>query len=192
MSLFNDPHTDNAAAPQADGYAFASEGFDNFMDDFAAPKQEQGVADDFDGLDDLPGASGSDSGDGTLPDHLQASPGVARASAGMLTVAIDSTLSALLGMLAQSTPDAFKADDTQRDELQQALTQYIRLKGGDIPPGVTLAILLVSIYGGKAASAVQLRRANKRNRELETEVQRLNARLEEEQRKNRKSTREEA
>lgn len=172
------------SSPAPGGYAFASQGFDDYMADLNTPKQEQpGTGDDFAGLDDLnppappEGEEGGEGGDGTLPDHLQTPLSVARASASMLTIALDSTLSAILGVVADDDPARFKADPDQREELKAAFTEYVRLKGGDIPPGAALALLVASIYGGKCALAVQLRRANRRARQLESQVADLREQL---------------
>lgn len=183
MSLLTDPAATG-------GYQFASQGFDDYMADFNTPKQEQpGSGDDFSGLDDLnpPPAPGEGEGEdgGTLPGHLQTPVSVARASASMLTIALDSTLSAILGVVADDDPARFKADPDQREELRAAFTEYVRLKGGDIPPGAALALLVASIYGGKCALAVQLRRANRRARQLESQVADLQARLDRRERPSR-------
>lgn len=166
MSIFNEP-SQNASSE----YNFASGDISVFMDEFNTPKQHQDIQeDDFPDFE-VP----EDETDNVLPDKLQTSTSVARSSASMLTIALDSSLSSVFGLIANDSPDTFRADSAQREELQKALTEYIKLKGGDIPPGVTLIILILSIYGGKGVMAVQLRKANKRNEELEKENARLKA-----------------
>ena len=159
-------------------YKFASGGISDFLEDFNTPKQPQNLSDDL--FNDFPSEEPEAEND-VLPDKLKTSTSVAKASASILTIALDSALSSVFGLIADESPEDFKADDDQREELQKAFTEYTKLKGGEIPPGLTLLILVVSIYAGKGITAVQLRKANKRNKQLEVENARLRALHEKEQ-----------
>ena len=158
-------------------YKFASAGITDFLEDFNTPKQPQNIDENYSELENLE----TEEPEKVLPDKLQTSASVAKSSASILTIALDSALSNVFGLIAKDSPDNFKADDEQREELQKAITEYTKLKGGDIPPGLALVILVISIYGGKGIMAVQLRKANKRNEELEAENARLRGLNEKEQ-----------
>lgn len=151
MSLLDEPK---------DEYKFVSNGISGFLDEYQQPKQEQPINDTV--FDDFPTDTEEipDEHPNGLPDKLQASPSVARESAKILTTALDSSLSGIFGFIAKSEASDFKADPDQRDDLESAFAAYIKLKGGDIPPGIALLLLVVSIYGSKGALAIQLRKAN--------------------------------
>jgi hypothetical protein len=55
----------------------------------------------------------------------------------------------------------------------------MELKGGDIPPGVMVIILIFSIYGLKIPTAIQLRKANTIIATQRAENKKLRAELEE-------------
>jgi hypothetical protein len=145
------------------------------MSEFNVPKQEQNISEypESDSLFSEIEDENEEPGNDILPDKLQTSTTVAKASASILTIALDSTLSSAFALIANDKPETFKADETQQEELQKAFTEYIKLKGGDIPPGIALIILILSIYGSKGVMAVQLRKANKKNELLERENARL-------------------
>ena len=156
----NNSLLDGSNNPENNPYNFVSSGISGFMDEYQQPKQEQNIREDV--FDDFPAELEEiheKQPDG-LPERLQASASVAKASAKILTTALDSTLSGVFGFIAKGDSVDFRADDAQREDLETAFAEYIKLKGGDIPPGVALIILVLSIYGGKGALAFQLRKAN--------------------------------
>ena len=181
MSLLN-----NISTEENKPYNFVSSGISGFMDEYQQPKQEQNIREDvFDAFPTEPEEIHDEQPDG-LPERLQASASVAKASAKILTTALDSTLSGVFGFIAKGDSTDFRADDAQRDDLETAFAEYIKLKGGDIPPGVALLILVISIYGGKGALAFQLRKANTEKELLtqravaaERETERLREKLKE-------------
>jgi hypothetical protein len=166
---------ENPQKPQE--YNFASGGISDFLEDFNTPKQSKDINEDFSELESIE----YEKSEKILPDKLQTSASVAKTSASILTIALDSALSSVFAFIANESPEDFKADDDQREELQKAFTEYTKLKGGEIPPGLMLIILVISIYAGKGITAVQLRKANKRNEQLEAENARLRALHENEQ-----------
>lgn len=155
-------------------YQFASGGIDGFISEFQQPKQPQDI-DETAGLEEL---------DTMQPEpdekpQLQASAGVANATASLLTIALDSSLSTVLGMVAGDETENYKADPEQRDELEKGIARYLQIKGvDDIPPGVALLILVVSIYGGKGAMAIQVRKFKKLNEEKDRKIAELMEKLE--------------
>ena len=164
------------AAPTTEKpYQFASGGIDGFISEFQQPKQQQDIDENagFEELDDLQEQE-------TEKPQLQASAGVANATASLLTIALDSSLSTVLGMVAGGDTSDYKADPEQRDELEKGIARYLQIKGvDDIPTGVDLLILVVSIYGGKGAMTIQVRKLNKQNEEKDRKIAELMEKLKE-------------
>lgn len=154
MSLLNQPTAGS-------DYTFASTGIDDFITDFSRQKQETGV--NSDSLNDIPDFEPEPEQE-PLPD-LKAKAGVAKATGALLTTVLDTTLSTAIAMYAGDEPANYKADPEQRDDLQAAISEYVKLKGGDIPPGIALMILVLTIYGGKFAQGFQFRKLRKENDE---------------------------
>jgi hypothetical protein len=88
-----------------------------------------------------------------------------------LTVAIDAPMSGLLGFFNNGETDPFRLTKYERKSVEDALTAYLKLTGNDIPPGMMLAITLISIYGGKTLTLFQLRKERKRNDDLKNELE---------------------
>lgn len=101
---------------------------------------------------------------------------VANASGKLLATVIDTSLPAALGFLAKEEGCVYKADEEDRNELEKALGEYMKLKGGDIPPGMMVLVLVLSIYGAKIPMAIQHRKINAERQELEQQKKDLEAR----------------
>ena len=101
---------------------------------------------------------------------------VANASGKLLATVIDTSLPAALGFLAKEEGSGYKADEEDRAELEKALGEYMKLKGGDIPPGMMVLVLVLSIYGAKIPMAIQHRKMNVERLELEQQKKDLEAR----------------
>ena len=147
----------------------------SFIEEFNQPKQDMNL-DIAEGLDSLEPFDDAPSG------KLDTTTTRAAASAGgrMIAAVIDTTLPMTLGMIAKESPDEFKATDSQREELEAALTEYMALRGDDIPPGVMVLILVLTIYGSQVPHALALRKQNLRKEELdqrEEELKRLEREL---------------
>ncbi|MDR1585605.1 MAG: hypothetical protein LBS07_05470 [Prevotellaceae bacterium] len=179
MSLLDQETAENAE------YKFMSSGISGFMDEIQQPKQRQNISEDI--YDDFPTDTEDtpDENAGGLPGKLQASASVARESAKILTTALDSSMSGIFGFIAKGEASDFKADAEQREELETAFAAYIKLKGGDIPSGVALLLLVISIYGSKGAMAIQMRKVNaekealtRRAENAEKELERLKSQME--------------
>ncbi len=155
-------------------YTFASGSIDDFMAEMNRPKQAQDI-NETDGLDELETLQ-PETPDEPL-EKLQATPAVALATASLLTIALDSSLSTVLGLYAGDEPDNYKADPEQRQELQAAIAEYVKLKGGDIPPGVALILIILSVYGTKGAQAFQYKKLRKEQEEKDRRIQQLEEEL---------------
>ena len=158
MSLLDNPENNTDAT---DGkYTFMSKGISDFVGEYRQKKQEQPISDNI--YDDFPEDTEEIQEETTeeLPRKLQASASVARATAKILTTTLDSAMSGIFGFISKGDASDFKADEDQRDDLETAFAEYVKLKGGDIPPGIALLLLVVSIYGTKIPMAIQLRKYN--------------------------------
>jgi len=157
-------------------YSFASGGIGDFMADFNTKKQDTGIDEEAHLLD-LPEQTDEEPQENEPLEKLKATAAVAGASASLLTIAIDSSLSTVLGLYAGDEPENYKADPEQREELEQAIKEYVKLKGGDIPPGLALVIIILSIYGSKGAMAFTFKKMKKQMDEKENRIKELEAQL---------------
>jgi hypothetical protein len=97
----------------------------------------------------------------------QMTAGAANASGKLVVSVIDTVIPALQAWLAKSDSEEFKADSSDRAELENALSEYMKLKGGDIPPGVMCIILVLAIYGSNIPKMLELRKINTEKEKLE-------------------------
>ncbi len=154
-------------------YQFASSGIDDFANEFKKPKQEQGI-DEASDLDNLQ-LIDDDKPDAPL-DKIRANVKVANATGSLAAMALDGGMSTIIGLfIAKADPKEFKANPEEKETLEEAFAEYVKLKGGEIPPGLAILIVILAIYLPKGANAFQLRKANERIDELE----KRNAELEE-------------
>lgn len=162
------------------GYAFASGGIGDFINEFKLPKQDQPI-DEAEGLDQIENFDEEPERKEPL-ENIRARVSVANATGSLLAIAVDAGVSTLLGaVIAKGDPQDYKANDTEKEELQNAISEYVKLKGGDIPPGVALIIIVLSIYGPKTALAFQSRKFNEKEAEYQKEIEDLKHQLGEKQ-----------
>ncbi|NCC99482.1 MAG: hypothetical protein EOL95_07260 [Bacteroidia bacterium] len=100
----------------------------------------------------------------------------AKATAKLFATIIDSTIPATLGIIAKEESTDYRAAEEDKQDLEDALTEYVKLKGGDIPPGVMVLILILTIYGSKVPHALQQRKLNQKKEELLAKEKELEAR----------------
>lgn len=150
---------ENIGTPITDSYTFATgDDIDAYIRDIQSPKQDMNI-DPTEGLSEL-----EDMQDEAIPfekTDIQMKSAAAKAGGKLVATVIDTTLPQALAYIAK-TPDAtpYKADPDSRQELEEALTEYMRLKGGDIPPGMMVLLLVLSIYLTKIPTALQQRKQN--------------------------------
>lgn len=162
----------NAQAESEQSYSFASGGIEDFENELQMPKQQQDI-DEAEGLEDL-----GDLEEPEMQEGLRAKASVANSTGSLLALTIDSIIPTGLAMLAdEDDPSEFKASPDEHDELKKVLSEYTKLKGADIPPGVGVLLVLLAIYGPKAFMAVKLRKANKLNREQAERIKDLEDQL---------------
>ncbi len=92
---------------------------------------------------------------------VQMKSAAASASGKLFATVIDTALPATLAAIASAPAEHFKAAPQDRQELADALTEYMRLVGADIPPGMMVVILVLSIYGSKVPDVIRLRKEHK-------------------------------
>lgn len=141
----------------------------SFIEEFNQPKQDMNldIAEGLDALEPLE----EDMPTGKL--DTTATRAAAGAGGRMIAAVIDTTIPMTLGMIAKESPDEFKATDSQREELEAALTEYMALRGDDIPPGVMVLILVLTIYGSQVPHALALRKQNLRQEQLDQREEEL-------------------
>lgn len=145
-----------------------------FLDDYTTEKQDMNI-DESEGLDDFDAITGNAANEEeeNEPVSLQMRAGAARASGKLITTVIDTTIPAILATIAKDNVEEFKAAPEDREELEEALTEYMKLKGGDIPPYVMVIILINTIYLSKIPKVIELRKLNKKQEELNNKEQQL-------------------
>lgn len=151
---------------------FPTDDLDTFLSEIQAPKQNMNISED-DGLEDFERLQDSQQPE---KESLVMKTPVANASGKLLATVIDTSLPAALGFLAKESASVYKADEEDREELEKALGEYMKLKGGDIPPGMMVLILVLSIYGAKVPLAMQHRKINVERLELEQQRKDLDER----------------
>ncbi len=151
---------------------FPTGNLDDFMSEMIQPKQNMDI-------DERPLESEAFE-QATLTEEpeaeIQMKAAPARATAKLIVNVIDNTIPATLGIVAKEESTGFKASPDERSELVEAMTEYVRLKGGDVPPGVMVMILICTIYGSKVPYALQQRKLNTMREELQEQQAALDKR----------------
>ncbi len=151
---------------QEETYHFAT-GSDlgDFMSEMQRPKQNMG-ADPAEGLENItPNEEPIE--EHTSPVGVQMQKGAAEAAGNLVFTVVDTVLPETLAFISKDKVEVYKANEGQANDLKEALTNYMRLKGGDIPPGVGVLILILMTYVAKLPMAFERRKLNEKERELE-------------------------
>ena len=152
---------DIGTTPAKKDYAFASGDISNFMTDFGAPLQQTGVDENAD-LEELDQFEQEVNDEEPEPERIRANVQVSKATGKLLAIVTDSSISAILSFVAKDGDvEAYKATFDERTEIENAFTEYTRLKGTDIPPGMALMLAIGSIYGAKLPKAIVQRKKAK-------------------------------
>lgn len=146
---------------------------DEFISEMQAPKQDMNI-DESEGLDELEDLQENETVERQDID-VEMTANASKMTSKLLCTVLDSVIPNGLSLIAgdAESVNLYKASDEQRDELEEALTAYIRLKGGDIPPGIMVIILVITIYGSKIPLAIQQRKLNKEKELLKQQQQEL-------------------
>jgi hypothetical protein len=97
----------------------------------------------------------------------QMTAGAASAGGKLAASVIDTVIPSLQSWIAKSDAAEFKAQPDDRAELENALAEFMKLKGGDIPPGLMCVILVLAIYGSNIPKMFELRKINTEKERLE-------------------------
>jgi len=97
----------------------------------------------------------------------QMTEGAANASGRLVVSVIDTVIPAVQAWCAKSDTEDFKAKENDRAELEDAFSEYMKLKGGDIPPGLMCVILVLAIYGSNVPKMLEMRKLNTEKEKLE-------------------------
>ncbi len=152
---------------------FPTGSLDGFLYEMAQNKQDMGISETF--IDTEPDDEMPNLPDEPSPE-IQVKTAPAKATARLITTVIDNTIPAAFGAIAKGNSSEYKASDDEREELTEALTEYVKLKGGEIPPSFMVLILIVTIYGSKVPMMLQQRKLNTEREELEIRKNILEAR----------------
>lgn len=163
------------------GYAFASGGIDDFISEYKLPKQDQPI-DEAEGLDQIESFEQEPERKESL-ENIKARVSVANATGSLLALMVDNGVSTLLSAVVakDDNSEKYKATDKEKDELSNAISEYVKLKGVDIPPGMALIIIVLSIYGPKTALAFQAGKFNEKEAEYQKKIDDLEHQLGEKQ-----------
>ena len=102
----------------------------------------------------------------------------AKASAIFVTSAVDIGLSEILTMIAKGKdPEPYKATASEREDMINVWAEYLKDKGGDIPPGVMVLIMILVVYGPRAKSAFDAKAADEALAIKEAENDKLKKRI---------------
>lgn len=104
----------------------------------------------------------------------------ALSSAKFVVTSIDFGISEIAGMISKEKDvSKYRADDEEKNELQQVYAEYLKDKAGDIPPGLMCLIMTGTIYGPKLKTAFDQKKANERETELLKQIKELKEKLNE-------------
>lgn len=164
MSLFE--QNNNIKSAEVKPYDFFTGEDKDFLQEMSIPKQSTGattvVEDDFI-LEEIPF---SENHENENSPNLTAK--AAKSTAKLLGTAIDAPMSSLLAFVAkEKDASQFACTPDEKDTLTDALAEYLKVKGMDVPPGMMLFIVILTIYGGKAVDAFKTRAANVRAEKAE-------------------------
>lgn len=153
-------------------YKFTDGKIDDFITELGQEKQDMGI--------DFEPEIEDEEEEPEIEEEEQANINItqARAMSKGLVIGADSLISGLMGMFNKGDNEPFKLTEEERTQVTESLAIVLKHKQTNINPTWGLVILLLSIYGGKSLTLVQLRKEEKKNKELETKVQNLERQIE--------------
>lgn len=85
---------------------------------------------------------------------------------------IDISFAGLLKWISGAeTVEEFKTDQETKNSLTEAWQNYLKDKGADLSPGVMLIMMCAGVYGPKIPIALDIRKANGKNKELSMKLE---------------------
>lgn len=145
---------DGQPAEQADNYHFFTGDIDDFQSEFAAPKQDMGIEQAPEDLDEETLTPPK-----TTEEKRQAADG-ARKTAQFITSVGDTMLASSLAWLDHSgDPEPHKRmNDPLMADLENAIAYYCERVGGEIPPSIMIIICVMMLYGVQVPQALHDRK----------------------------------
>ena len=103
---------------------------------------------------------------------------MSKATAKMFVDFVDMPLVSLMSLaLPEKDKKAIETTAEQKDGLADALADYMKVMGGDIPPWLMLLIAALGTYGSKIPNIIMIRKANKRADLLEQQAKEKDAKI---------------
>lgn len=161
----------NNLEPEESEYKFTDGKIDDFITELGQEKQDMGI-------DYEPELEEEEEDDEEQAEQANINITQARAMSKGLVIGADSLISGLMGMFNKGDNEPFKLTEEERTQVTESLAIVLKHKQTNIDPTWGLVILLVTIYGGKSFTLMQLRKEAKKNKELETKVQNLERQIE--------------
>lgn len=144
-------------------YNFADGDLSAFQSEFSQPKQDMGISDIPDDLEDVEQETQEEVEDrAAMARH-------ARQTSKFVTHIIDSGAALGLSLISKNSVDSHKADLDDLKELERIFTEYFKETGGNIPLWAQLLICLTTIYGFQIPQALKDRKLNLERERLELE-----------------------
>jgi len=156
-------------------YNFADGDLSAFQSEFSQPKQDMGISDIPDDLED------EDVEQEQLAEveDRAAMTRHARQTSKFVTHIVDSGAALGLSLISKNSVDSHKADSDDLKELERIFTEYFKETGGNIPLWAQLLICLTTIYGFQIPQALKDRKLNLERERLELERKKLELEKEE-------------
>ena len=111
----------------------------------------------------------------------------AKASATFVVNAIDIGASEILTMIAKGKdPEPYTATESEKADMVEVWAEYLKDKGGDIPPGVMVLIMIIVVYGPRTKAALDNKAKDEAMEAQKTENEKLKKRIAELEKKEKK------
>lgn len=159
-------------------YNFADGDISTFASEIQQPKQDMGISEEPDVWEDP-----------EEPDELEDGPEneaeinapsqrmAARRTAKFICHFADMGFATALSAISKNDMDEHRADKESLHELENAVAEYCKDMGGNVPPWLMIVICVLTIYGGQIPQALRDRKANTEREKAENERQELANRI---------------
>lgn len=158
----------NQAPEEAADYHFADGDLSDFQSEFSQPKQDMGISEVPEDIDDEPMFD---------PDAEEVDQAAlqrtARQTSKFVTHLVDSGAALALSLVSKNPVDDHKADKEDLKELERIFQEYFKETGGNIPLWLQLVICITTMYGFQLPAALKDRKLNAEREQLELERKRL-------------------
>ena len=164
--------TINNTMSQDSDYNFADGDISQFTNTFKADKQDLGVSEEVTDRE-AQGILNEDDYSDNDSDISEDKPILARESKVMakgFIIGGDEVLSSIFGIFNSGDNTPFKLDPDEKSQLAESLSLILRYNNAKISPTWGFIILVISIYGGKTNTLIQLRKERKEKQLLQDKI----------------------